>query len=182
MGRYVALLRGVNVGGNKLVPMADLRALLEKLGCTDVATLVQSGNVVFTSKLKSAAAVIKLLEPAIAKHFGFDVPVLVRTRDELAAVIANNPLPDAVEDPSRFLIAFLSEPPDPGKLASISPTPYLPDEFRVVGREIYARFAVGINDSKLAKVLLAPSRLGVTPTTRNWKTVTKLLVLADQAA
>lgn len=178
MPRYIALLRGINVGGNKKVPMAQLRELMEGLGYTDVATLLQSGNAVFTSKEKSAAKVGKQLEAAIAKEFGFEVSVLIRTRDELAAAIQANPLSGAEDDPSHFLVTFLSDVPDPKKLAAIEPTAYLPDEFRVVGREIYARFPEGIRDSKLATVLGGP-RLGVTPTARNWNTVLKLLELAD---
>ncbi|HLL53111.1 MAG TPA: DUF1697 domain-containing protein [Myxococcaceae bacterium] len=179
MPRYIALLRGINVGGNKKVPMAQLRKLLEGLGCTDVATLLQSGNAVFTSKERSAAKLVKKLEAAIAEEFGFEVAVVLRTRDELAQVIENNPLPDAEEEPSRFLVTFLSGVPDNKRLEEIDPKAYLPDEFRVVGREIYAHFPDGIRDSKLA-VVLGGGRLGVTPTARNWNTVTKLLELADR--
>jgi uncharacterized protein (DUF1697 family) len=178
MARYVALLRGINVGGNKKVPMAQLRQLMEGLGYTDVATLLQSGNAVFTSKEKSPAKVIQQLEAAIAKEFGFEVSVVLRTRDELAAAIQANPLSGADDAPSQFLVMFLSDVPDKKKLQAIDPATYVPDEFRVVGREIYARFPNGIGNSKLAAVLGGP-RLGVTPTGRNWSTVKKLLELAD---
>ncbi|MDY7232809.1 DUF1697 domain-containing protein [Hyalangium rubrum] len=179
MARYVALLRGINVGGNKKVPMARLRQLLEGLGYTDVATLLQSGNAVFTSKKKAPAQLARQIEAAITEEFGFQVSVLVRTRDELAAAIQANPLPGAEEAPSRFLVTFLSDVPDPKRLEKIDPAAYLPDEFRVVGREIYARFPNGIGESKLA-IVLTGTRLGVTPTARNWATVTKLLELADR--
>ncbi|QRN94808.1 DUF1697 domain-containing protein [Archangium violaceum] len=179
MARYIALLRGINVGGNKKVPMARLRELLEGLGYTDVATLLQSGNAVFTSKEKNPAQVVKRIEAAIAKEFGFEVSVVVRTRDELAAVIKVNPLPGAEEAPSQFLVTFLSDVPEPKRIKEIDPAAYLPDEFRVVGREIYAWFPKGIRDSKLATVL-GSARLGVIPTARNWNTVTKLLELADR--
>lgn len=179
MARYVALLRGINVGGNKKVSMAQLRELMEQLGYTDVATLLQSGNAVFTSKEKSPAKVIKQLETAIAKEFGFEVSVILRTRDELEAAIQANPLPGADDAPSQFLVMFLSDVPDKKKLQAIDPAAYLPDEFRVVGREIYARFPNGLRDSKLATVL-GGARLGVTPTGRNWNTVKKLLELADR--
>ncbi len=179
MARYVALLRGINVGGNKKVPMARLRELLEGLGYTDVATLLQSGNAVFTSKEKKPALLARRIEAALAEEFGFEVPVLVRTRDELAAAIQANPLPGAEEAPSQFLVTFLSDVPDPQRLQALDPAADLPDEFRVVGREIYARFPNGIRDSKLA-VVLGGTRLGVTPTARNWSTVTKLLELADR--
>lgn len=178
MARYIALLRGINVGGNKKVPMAQLRELMEGLGYTDVATLLQSGNAVFTSKEKNPARVATQLEAAIAREFGFEVAVVIRTRDELAAVIQANPLPGAEEAPSRFLVTFLSGAPDPKRFEQLDPAAYLPDEFRLVGREIYARFPNGVGTSKLATVL-GGTRLGVTPTARNWSTVTKLLELAD---
>jgi uncharacterized protein (DUF1697 family) len=103
--------------------------------------------------------------------------VLLRTRDELAAVIDANPMRAVAEQaPSRFLVAFLSAPPT---RLDLDAKKYLPDEFRALGREIYASFPGGIGTSKLAMELLGPKRLGVTPTTRNWATVTKLLALAD---
>jgi len=179
MPRYVALLRGINVGGKKLVPMAKLRALLEELGHTEVATLLQSGNAVFTSKARQPAPLVAPIEAALARTFGFEVAVIVRTRDELAAVIEANPLPGAEAAPSRFLVTFLSGAPDPKRLRAIDPAAHVPDEFRVVGREIYAYFPGGIRDSKLAAVLTSP-RLGVTPTARNWSTVKKLIALADR--
>lgn len=178
MARYIALLRGINVGGNKKVSMAQLRELLQGLGYTDIATLLQSGNAVFTSREKNPAKVIHQLEVAIAREFGFEVSVVLRTRDELAAAIQANPLPGAEDAPSQFLVTFLSDVPDSQRLKEIDPAAYLPDEFRVVGREIYARFPNGIRDSKLATVLGGP-RLGVIPTARNWNTVLKLLEIAD---
>jgi len=179
MTRYVALLRGINVGGNKKVPMAQLRALIEALGYTEVVTLLQSGNAVFTSKAKQKPAQLeRQLEEALAKALGFEVGVVVRTRDELARVIEANPLPGANEAPSRFLVTFLSGVPDAKRLAALDPQAYLPDEFRHVDREIYARFPDGIGTSRLA-ALLSGLRLGVTATARNWNTVTQLLELAD---
>jgi uncharacterized protein (DUF1697 family) len=180
MARYIALLRGINVGGNKKVPMAQLRQLLNGLGHEEVATLLQSGNAVFTSQKKNPAQLAKQIESAIAAKFGFEVSVVMRTRDELAAAIERNPLPGAAEAPSRFLVTFLSDVPDQKRFQEIDPSAYLPDEFRIVGREIYARFPNGIRESKLATLLLGGQRLGVTPTARNWNTVTKLLELADR--
>jgi uncharacterized protein (DUF1697 family) len=179
MARYIALLRGINVGGNKKVPMARLRALLEGLGYTDVATLLQSGNAVFTGKKKSPEKIARELEAALSEEFGFEVAVIVRTRDELAAAIQANPLPGAEDAPSKFLVVFLSDVPDRKQLQKIDPKAYLPDEYRLAGRELYARFPNGIGKSKLAAALLG-LRLDVTATSRNWGTVTKLLELADR--
>lgn len=178
MARYIALLRGINVGGNKKVPMAQLKALLEGLGYCEVSTLLQSGNAVFTTKAKKPTLVVKEIEAAISKELGFDVAVVIRTRDELAEAIKANPLKGAEDAPSQFLVTFLSDVPDPKKLAAIDPEAYAPDEFKVVGLQIYARFPNGIHQSKLAVVLMG-KKLGVTPTARNWNTVTKLLQLAD---
>ena len=179
MARFVALLRGINVGGNKMVPMARLKALLERLGYTDVVTLLQSGNVVFGSRVRRTAQLEQSLEAAIEEEFGFQVSVLVRTHAELAAVVAANPLPGAEKTPSQFLVTFLSGVPEPARLAELDAEAYRPDEFRAVGREIYARFPQGIGRSKLA-VALGKARLGVTSTARNWSTVTKLVALSAE--
>jgi uncharacterized protein (DUF1697 family) len=159
--------------------MAQLRALVEGLGYADVATLLQSGNVVFGSKAKKKPALLeKQLEQAIAADFGFDVSVLVRSREELAAIIEANPLEGADEAPSRFAVTFLSEAPPPEVLRKLDPEAFLPDEFALVGRELYARFPEGMGRSKLAALLASP-RFGVTATARNWATVTKLLELTS---
>jgi uncharacterized protein (DUF1697 family) len=177
--RYVALLRGINVGGNKKVPMARLKKLLEGLGLTEVETLLQSGNAVFTGAAKRPAQHSKQIEEAIVGEFGFEVSVLVRTRDELAATIEGNPFPGAEANASHFIVMFLSETPEKKRLESFDAAAYRPDEFLVVGREIYARFPNGMGRSKLA-VALGGSRLGVVVTARNWNTVTKLLELASR--
>lgn len=179
MGRYVALLRGINVGGNKLVPMATLRALLEGLGYADVATLLNSGNAVFTSGAKDGGKIAAAIEKVIAKEFGFEVSVVVRSRDELAKVIAANPLKSGEKDPSKFLVFLLSGSPEKKAIAAIDAKAHAPDEFRLAKHEIYARFPNGIQKSKLAGVLGSP-KLGVASTARNWNTVLKLLELVDR--
>ncbi len=181
MPRFVALLRGINVGGKKKVPMARLREVLQGLGFSDVATLLQSGNAVFSSRTKDPKRLQLQIESALAEGFGFEVAVVLRSRDELAQAIASNPLPGAEEDPSHFLITFLSAVPEAARVAAIDPRAHLPDQFQLVGREIYARYPNGIHSSKLAAVL-GSTRLGVIPTARNWSTVKKLLALADTAA
>ena len=173
------MLRGV--GPHKPVPVVRLRKVLEALGYTGVATVLQTGNAVFGSLEKDEAKMVKRIEAALAGEFGFELPVVVRTREQLAAAIRKNPLPGADDDPSRFLVTFLSGLPDRKKLAAIDPAAHLPDEFRVIGREIYARFPNGIARSKLA-VKLSSLKLGVTPTARNWNTVRKLLEPADRGA
>jgi uncharacterized protein (DUF1697 family) len=172
----VALLRGINVGGNKLLPMARLRALLERLGTTEVATLLQSGNAVFTCPERGAASVGRRLEAAIAEEFGFSVDVVTRTRDELAAALARIPLPGADENPSRFLIFFCREAPEPQRFAAIAALARPSEAVRARGREIYASFPDGAGRSKLATALMGPG-LGVVATSRNLATTRKLLTL-----
>lgn len=113
MSRYVALLRGVNVGRAKRIGMADLRELLADLGYTDVATLLQSGNSVFTASGR-AGPIERAIEHAVADRYGFKVRVLVRTVEQLAAAVGANPLP--VPDGSRFLVSFLDKDPAPARV------------------------------------------------------------------
>jgi uncharacterized protein (DUF1697 family) len=172
MARQIALLRGINVGGNKRVEMARLRALLEDLGYRDVRTYVNSGNVVFTGPRRSE----QHLEAAIAKAFGFEVPVVLRSRDELADVVQANPLRDIATDPAKHLVIFC------GAEAStdLDAADFAPDTFRIIGREVYLWAQDGISKSELAKVL-ATKPLGDKSTARNWRTVEKLLALADES-
>jgi uncharacterized protein (DUF1697 family) len=170
--RQIALLRGVNVGGNKRVEMARLRALLEELGYRDVVTYVNSGNVVFTGPRRSE----RQLEAAIAKTFGFEVPVVLRTRDELADIVQANPLREIATDPAKHLVVFCAAEAS----TELDPADFAPETFEVRGREVYLWAPGGIGTSELAK-RLATRSLGGKSTARNWRTVEKLLALADEA-
>jgi uncharacterized protein (DUF1697 family) len=170
MARQIALLRGVNVGGNKKVAMEKLRSVMEELGYTDVRTYVNSGNVVFTGPKRSP----KHLEQAIAEAFGFPVPVVLRTRDELASVVEANPLREVATEPAKYVVVFCTEKP----VVSLDPLEFEPERFAVRGREVYLWLPGGIGRSELAK-LLANKPLGTNSTGRNWRTVEKLLALAD---
>jgi uncharacterized protein (DUF1697 family) len=171
MARQIALLRGINVGRNKRVEMARLRALLEELGYRDVRTYVNSGNVVFSGPRRSE----KHLEAAIAKTFGFEVPVVLRSRDELAKVVKANPLRDIATDPAKHLVVFCA-----AKVSTdLDPADFAPETFHVCGREVYLWAPGGIGTSPLAKEL-ANKSLGAKSTARNWRTVEKLLALADE--
>jgi uncharacterized protein (DUF1697 family) len=176
MARQIALLRGVNVGGSRRVPMAELRELLTGLGHEDVATYLQSGNVVLTSDL-APERLERELETAIVEGMGVDPLVVVRTRDELADVVDGNPLGEVAE-PKRFQVSFLSAAPDPEVVRALEAADVAPERVAVRGREIYAWHPDGVQSSPLAK-LLTDRKLGVTATARNWNTVTKLLELAD---
>ena len=177
MARQIALLRGINVGGSKKVAMATLRELFAELGFTDVKTYVNSGNVVFSGREATA----REIEEAIAATFGFDVAVVLRTRDELAAVVAANPLGDRATNPSRYLVLFSGGGPiDVARADGVVPGEG--ESYEIVGREAYLWLPDGVHASPLAKGL-TEKRLGVAPlTARNWRTVEKLLALCDQAA
>jgi uncharacterized protein (DUF1697 family) len=178
MARQIALLRGINLGPNKRIAMPRLREFLTEHGYGDVKTYVQSGNIVLTSKA-SPRKLEKELEQLIADEFGFDVEVVVRTRDELADVIAREPLGDVVENPKRYQVSFLSGTLAPEVVAELESLRQEPERLVVSGREVYAWHPAGVARSELWN-RLAGKRLGVTATARNWNTVLKLLELADE--
>jgi uncharacterized protein (DUF1697 family) len=177
MPRQIVLLRGVNVGGSRRLPMAALRELLTGLGYEDVATYLQSGNVVLTSDL-APDELARRLQTAIADGLGVDPQVVVRTRAELAAVVDGNPLSGVEIDPKRFQVSFLSAAPDAEVVRALEAADVAPERVAIRGREVYAWHPEGVQNSPLAK-LLTDRRLGVIATARNWNTVTKLLELAD---
>ena len=167
MSTYIALLRAVNVGGTGKLPMADLRALCEKAGFRDVRTYIASGNVVFSSDLTAPKALVTL-ESALAKRLGIATQVLIRTADELEAVIAANPFPEA--EPNRLIVVFLSKE-EP--LSAIDDWK-IPGGERIalVGRELFIHYTDGMGQSKL-KVPFADQGTG-----RNLNTVRALLAMA----
>ena len=176
-GRRIVLLRGINLGPNKRVSMAELRELLAGAGFGDVQTYVQSGNVVLSSDA-SGAELESRTERLIAERFGFEVPVLARTRDELAAVLERNPLADIADDPKRYQVSFLSAELDGALLGELEDLAAGGERVVAAGRELYAWHPDGVGRSKLA-AKLAGTGLGVKATARNWTTVATLLAMAD---
>jgi uncharacterized protein (DUF1697 family) len=187
MATHVALLRGINVGGNNKVPMADLRALVADLGHTDVSTYIQSGNVLFTVTAADAdpAALGQAITAAIAAKLGVTTPVVVLSREELAGIHAANPYPGE-PDPRRVHAVVLSEPPWPeletrldtarAKAAQAGSG----DEVLAIGRTLYLHTPEGFGRSVLAEVLMryvTDKKTAATGTARNWATMTKLLDL-----
>jgi uncharacterized protein (DUF1697 family) len=177
MTRHIALLRGINVGGHKKVPMADLRRVLEDAGFEDVKTYVQSGNVALTAKEKSPGKVKRAVEKAIEEAFGFDVAVVVRSRDEIAALVEDDPLGDLATDPKFRIVVFLAEKLDRTRLADVDADEFAPEAFALRDYEIVMWAPDGQRDSRLVKTL-TERRTGVVGTARNWRTVEKLLDLA----
>jgi uncharacterized protein (DUF1697 family) len=177
MPRYAALLRGVNVGKGNRVPMAELRALLEALGCTRVRTLLNSGNAVFASPGRSAPTLATRIRAALAERVGVDVPVMVKSADEVAAIFAGNSLAAVATDPSRLLVAFAASAPDLAGLAAIRPLVRAPERFVIGPHAAYLWCPHGSLESKAGAALLG--KPGRAVTTRNWATVGKLLALLD---
>jgi uncharacterized protein (DUF1697 family) len=166
----IGLLRGVNVGRNRRISMAELRSTLARAGYDEVRTHGQSGNVVFASRKKPAT-----LERELLALLG--VQVVVRTAEELAAVVAHDPLRKVADNGSRYLVTFLSRPLAAQAVRSLKAATALPEQLAVHGREVYSWHPGGLYDSPLAKALAAPQ--DVVATGRNWNTVTKLLALAQ---
>jgi uncharacterized protein (DUF1697 family) len=170
--RQIALIRGINVGRAKRVAMADLRALVEDLGYGDVRTLLNSGNVVFTSARAAAGAAAARIEKALATKLGVSARVTVLGEADLATVVTDNPLLKFADDPSRLLVAVLRNPADRAKLEPLLNQDWAAEVLALGTRVAYLWCAEGILTSRLAE---AVSRLlGDAVTTRNWATVLKL--------
>jgi uncharacterized protein (DUF1697 family) len=175
----IVLLRGINIGARNRIAMPELRQALEEAGFENVRTYVQSGNIVLSSKSKPPATARKV-ERVIHDTFGLEIPVVVRTRAELARVVKKNPLAKVADDPKRHQVSFLAEKLDRETEQKLAATAAEQERVFFDGREIYAWHPAGVARSKLWAAL-ASSRLGVNATARNWTTVTKLLELADEA-
>lgn len=172
---WVALLRGINLGARNKVSMAGLRELFSDLGTEDVTTYVQSGNVVFRSA-GSRAALTEAIEKEIRKRFGLDVTVLLRTKAELARLVAGNPFAKQ-SDPTKVHVTFLAEAPERGRARELDKQEFEPDEFRVTREAVYLHCPKGYGRSKLSNTFFE-KQLGVRATTRNWRTVATLAELA----
>jgi uncharacterized protein (DUF1697 family) len=178
VAQHVVLLRGINIGSRNRLAMPALRQALEDAGFEDVQTYVQSGNVVLSSRAKPET-VRRKVEQVIAKDFGLDVPVVVRTRAELAAVAKRNPLRTVATESKHYQVTFLSKKLSARVVRELEEVAADDERVVVSGREVYAWHPDTIARSKLwAK--LAGKDLGVTATSRNWATVEALLELASE--
>ena len=177
MTAFVALLRGVNVGGHNMVAMAELRRMCERMGLEDVRTLLQSGNVVFRSPERDAGKLETRLELETAKRLGVKPAYYVRTADEWESLVKRNPFPgEAVRDPGHLIAVLLRQAPKPSAVAALREA--IPGRERVEarGREAYFVYPDGMGRSKLTPALIE-RHLGGAGTARNWNTVLKLLAL-----
>lgn len=176
---HILLLRGINVGGNNMIGMAPLRAALETAGFTGVKTYLQSGNAVVTASTASPAKVAREVETLIEKEFGLSIKVVVRSRRQIEAIVANDPFPGIADVPKWYFVNFCDPAPDPAKLAHLDPAAFEPERFALDGDTLYVWHPGGLQGSPLEKAI-AKAKLGVTVTARNWNTVNKLLELAEE--
>ena len=175
---YAALLRGINVGGSKKIPMADLRTLLESLGHDGVRTYLQSGQAVFAAARGDEDTLAAELARAIEKRYGFPVDVIVRDHAYLKRIADACPFPAADLEPKQLHVTYFSAPADEERFAGIDREAHLPEEFRLGDRALYLYAPNGLGRSKLADLLARPRLTqGLVATTRNWNTVLKLVEL-----
>ncbi len=177
--KYISLLRGINVSGQKKVVMSDLKTLYEALGFQNVVTYIQSGNVIFEATSKSKTNVKDHIEQAIKKNYSFHVPVEIRTKSELEAITENIPFRsiNVSEDGTKVLVTFLSRRPTAVKVGELQQYVVAPEKLVVKGTEVYLYCPNGYGTSKLSNNFLE-QKLGVEATTRNWKSVLKLYDLS----
>jgi len=178
MDRYISMLRGINVGGQKKILMEELRKLFESLGYENVRTYIQSGNVIFLAPMDGEDFVRDRIQDAVRDRFGFEVAVTVRSLAEMKKVVEGIPFSQkAGDDLSKLHVVFLSEKTNKGIEQEITRARSEGEEVVIKGREIYLYLPNGYGRSKLNNNFFE-RKLGVSATTRNWKTVNKLLDMA----
>ncbi len=175
-GKYVALLRGINVGGKNGLPMKELAAMFVAAGCSEVTTYIQSGNVVFGAPARVAERLPDEIGRAIAERFGFQAPIVTRTDAEIRRIAEGNPFLADGADPDKLHVVFLADEPSDRAVHSLDARRSPPDRFVVNGSEIYLHCPDGFGRSKLTNGYF-DSKLRTVSTVRNWRTVLKLLEL-----
>jgi uncharacterized protein (DUF1697 family) len=173
---YLALLRGINVGGKNKLPMKDLAESFGKVGCGEVRTFIQSGNVIFSAGPDLAPSLPGVLTAEIAERFGLKVPVLLRTTGQMAHIVHNNPFIEEGADQNTLHVVFLADQPTAERIEKLDPDRSPPDLYVVRGQEIYLHLPNGAGNSKLTNAYF-DGKLATVSTGRNWRTVTTLLDL-----
>ena len=172
-GRYLVMPRGINVGTRNRVPMAGLRSKLADEGYSDVATVLASGNVIVSAESDRPDEVADAIERLLSGHFDVNVPCVVRTANQVRGILDRNPLHEVVSDPSRYLVNFLSEEPDPEVVAALLEEDHSPEAIAIEGTEAYVWTPDGVKAMTLSHAYLE-KRFGVVATARNWNTMTKI--------
>lgn len=180
MSAYVALLRGVNVGKGNRVPMAGLRELLLSLGFGDVATLLNSGNAVFTAPRSASATLARRIHDGLVSALSVDVAVVVKSAAEFGAIMKENPFTEPTVDPSRLLVAFVQEASSLAALSPVGERVVEPERFHAGAHAAYLDCVNGIHTSKAAVALLG--KAGRHATSRNWATSLRLHALLQARA
>lgn len=178
MQTKIAILRGINVGGHRKILMADLRQLLETLGLKNVKTYIQSGNVIFKSDNSNTQLENEITE-VIKTHFGFDVPVSVRSQAELSLIIEQNPFNKDDVDSSKLHITFLKSAPNKREVEALDVNTSLPDQFSIIDKTVYLCLEKKYHESKLSTNFFE-KKLNIGATTRNWKTTLKVIELCKK--
>ncbi|KRE93297.1 hypothetical protein ASG89_07305 [Paenibacillus sp. Soil766] len=179
MARYVAMLRGINVSGQKIIKMDRLRQLFESMDFTNVSTYIQSGNVIFDAAEVDIAILRDRIVHELKEQLTFDIPVIIRTPAELQEVVQDTPYPRVDENEQRY-VTFLSQAPTEVALAKLDAAQSEVDEYHVKGLTVYLLIRKNYGDSKFSNNFIE-KKLGVSATTRNWETVNKLIQLAGEA-
>ena len=173
MHTWVALFRGINVGGNNILKMAELKNLLQSLGCSEVKTYIQSGNVVFQSAGKKPAPLTRKIRTGVKAQYGFEPKVLLLTPSELRAAVDGNPFAKAITEPKTLHFFFLEASATQPDFASLDQAKSPSEEYELADGVFYLHAPEGIGRSKLAAN--AEKHLGVATTARNYRTVEKVL-------
>ena len=181
MNIYIALLRGINVGGKNMIKMAELKRVLESIGLCEVKTYIQSGNVLFKSN-ESEEDLRKKIEHAIETNFGFLVAIVIRTADELDEIIRNCPFSEeeiseaeSASETECLYVSLMTQVPVQDKMERLDVYKGENEKYQIIGREVYLLFRQSIRNSKIAINL---HKLEVPATVRNWKTMNKIAALA----
>lgn len=179
MKTYIALLRGINVSGQKIIKMEILRKVLMELDLENISTYIQSGNLLFESKIADSRRLENMIATKIKAHFGFDIPTVVLTLEELRAVVKKNPyVKENLANPTQPYVAFLSGVPALSDIEILGRIDFQNDRFHVIGKTIYLHYANSAGKTKLSNGMIE-NKLKIKSTSRNWKTVLKLIELSE---
>jgi len=180
MMTYISILRGINLAGHNPIKMDELKKLFADLGFTHIQTYIQSGNLIYQQRKTDTKKLSELIKNKIKRQFGFDVPVVTLTIDELKKIAVLNPFSkDKTKDSSFFHVTFLADKPEPENLNKIRDYSYQNDEFRLIDKAIYLYCPNGYGITKLSNSFFE-NKLKLTATTRNWKTTNELISIADK--
>lgn len=179
MNTYIALLRGINVSGHKIIKMERLREVLAELDFHNIRTYIQSGNIIFESSMDDVAVLEYRISQKILEHFGFEVPVRIATLKELKTIVAENPfIKENLENPTQPYVAFLSDVPLESNYVNLKAMDFGNDQFIHKDKVLYLWYADSPANTKLSNVSIE-GKLKLKATSRNWKTVLKLIALAE---